>query len=425
MLRVNENRIRRTLIVLILGFCCGPAISPFISQVSLGQSMSTDATNTTLTLPSIDSGNTYNFTNQTSGGQTLGDSGQMSNASEIARNVLANKSLEASIVSDFLESGNLDAPLPIPNPLLLPTLAFQLCSAASNPCVGTDGDDEMTGDDDDNEMYGKKGEDLMYGKAGSDTMEGNEEYDQMYGEDGNDFMIGGPMGDDFDFLNGGNNDDWIFGVYGNDHVIGEAGDDVLSGGQGMDGVYGGIGNDVIGGGDGDDGAGPNSIGVINGFEGNDYVTGGLGADRIFGGEGDDTIFHGVSESTFSSTPDGSRDIISCGPGWDRVWASTSSDGDTVGVDCEVVHFDVEFPTPHSDQDGIPDKDDNCKDVANPDQLDSDDDGKGDKCDADDDNDHKFDGVDNCGYRRGSALQYNPDQRDVDHDGIGDPCDLSP
>jgi thrombospondin 2/3/4/5 len=73
--------------------------------------------------------------------------------------------------------------------------------------------------------------------------------------------------------------------------------------------------------------------------------------------------------------------------------------------------------------GIPDNIDNCRDITNPGQLDADDDGKGNLCDPDDDNDHRIDPVDNCGYRRGSYLEYNPDQRDTDHNGIGDACDL--
>jgi hypothetical protein len=60
----------------------------------------------------------------------------------------------------------------------------------------------------------------------------------------------------------------------------------------------------------------------------------------------------------------------------------------------------------TDGDGIPDSDDNCPNVFNPDQLDSDGDGIGDACD-------------NC------IETPNPDQADSDGDGIGDVCDACP
>ncbi|HEY0460105.1 MAG TPA: thrombospondin type 3 repeat-containing protein [Pyrinomonadaceae bacterium] len=70
----------------------------------------------------------------------------------------------------------------------------------------------------------------------------------------------------------------------------------------------------------------------------------------------------------------------------------------------------------SDGDTVPDANDNCPLVSNPDQLDTDGDGAGNVCDADDDNDGAADAVDNC------PLVSNPDQADFDLDGIGDTCD---
>lgn len=75
-----------------------------------------------------------------------------------------------------------------------------------------------------------------------------------------------------------------------------------------------------------------------------------------------------------------------------------------------------FVATDRDADGIPDADDNCPAVSNPDQLDSDGDGEGNACDDDDDNDGVPDADDNC------PVDANPDQGDLDGDGIGSACD---
>jgi DNA/RNA endonuclease G (NUC1) len=72
--------------------------------------------------------------------------------------------------------------------------------------------------------------------------------------------------------------------------------------------------------------------------------------------------------------------------------------------------------PDADGDGVADTTDNCPTIANADQLDTDHDGIGNACDADDDNDGILDAQDNC------PLNANPDQADFDQDGIGDACD---
>ncbi|WP_246277470.1 choice-of-anchor B family protein [Winogradskyella ursingii] len=70
----------------------------------------------------------------------------------------------------------------------------------------------------------------------------------------------------------------------------------------------------------------------------------------------------------------------------------------------------------ADNDGIVNSLDNCPDISNANQLDTDNDGIGNLCDDDDDGDGVNDITDNC------PLTPNPDQEDTNGDGIGDVCD---
>ncbi len=72
--------------------------------------------------------------------------------------------------------------------------------------------------------------------------------------------------------------------------------------------------------------------------------------------------------------------------------------------------------PDGDQDGIPDAQDNCPNVANSDQADADQDGVGDVCDPDRDGDGVPNAEDNC------PDASNPDQADSNGNGVGDACD---
>lgn len=75
--------------------------------------------------------------------------------------------------------------------------------------------------------------------------------------------------------------------------------------------------------------------------------------------------------------------------------------------------------PEADTDGVFDAADNCPRAANPDQVDQDNDGRGDACDDDRDGDGLLDVEDNC------VTVVNPDQADADGDGQGDACDPTP
>jgi hypothetical protein len=96
-----------------------------------------------------------------------------------------------------------------------------------------------------------------------------------------------------------------------------------------------------------------------------------------------------------------------------------TDRDGIGDVCDAC------PTsPDSDGDGFCDNVDNCPAVANPSQADSDGDGAGDACDpcpfgADGDGDGFCDDSDNC------PAIANPTQADGDGDGTGDACDACP
>jgi len=179
--------------------------------------------------------------------------------------------------------------------LQVTSLIPKTCLATSNPCYGTDQDDRMSGDWGPNLIYAKKGNDRILGDTGND---------ELYGEEG---------------------DDMFWGYIGDDRIIGGDGKDVLYGGTGNDILDGGPGNNIFEGGQGNDN--------IYGANGSEQMQGGPGADYVIGGEGDDIIWHGYGIAT--DQPDGSMDIVDCGPGIDKAWIN-NEEGDEAH-DCEIVN----------------------------------------------------------------------------------------
>jgi hypothetical protein len=78
----------------------------------------------------------------------------------------------------------------------------------------------------------------------------------------------------------------------------------------------------------------------------------------------------------------------------------------------------ECTAPDHDGDGIPDASDNCPDVSNDTQLNTDGDALGDSCDPDLDGDGIPNAADDC------VMVPNPTQHDLDGDGIGFACDTN-
>jgi RTX calcium-binding nonapeptide repeat (4 copies)/WD40-like Beta Propeller Repeat len=111
--------------------------------------------------------------------------------------------------------------------------------------------------------------------------------------------VSGSSGDDRD-LRGTRGADVICGFGGNDLIVGAGGNDTLLGGAGRDELRGGRGRDRLSGGPGRD--------VLRGGPDADRLSGGPGRDQIFGQGGADRLL----------ARDGSRDLVSGGPGVDTV-----------------------------------------------------------------------------------------------------------
>jgi Ca2+-binding RTX toxin-like protein len=138
-----------------------------------------------------------------------------------------------------------------------------------------------------------------------------------------------------DKLNGGGGPSLVAGRGGNDTIRGSGGGDCLSGGPGADEINGLADSDVLSGGPGNDElTGKNGRDRLFGGAGNDELIGGLGfaalaknlRDFLVGGPGRDRIDPGFGRDTVEAGPgndlirahDGTRDVIDCGAGSDRV-----------------------------------------------------------------------------------------------------------
>lgn len=120
------------------------------------------------------------------------------------------------------------------------------------------------------------------GGPGPDRMTGTSSADVMVGEGGDDIMTGGGGddlicgNDDKDSIQGGAGNDRIDGGAAADSVIGDGGGDTVNGGGGNDTLDGADGGDLVNGGDGDDtvdGGGGDNFDLLSGGPGNDRILG--------------------------------------------------------------------------------------------------------------------------------------------------------
>ena len=139
-------------------------------------------------------------------------------------------------------------------------------------------------------------------------------------------LVGAPCSNVY---RGGRDDDVINGTAFGDTIYGLERSDLLRGLDGADCLWGGEGNDVLDGDGGDDRLwGGNGRDRLVAGDGNDLLYGGLKGDVLIGGLGDDFIAPGTGRDLVRAgagndvinARDGSRDVIECASGADRVTA---------------------------------------------------------------------------------------------------------
>jgi uncharacterized delta-60 repeat protein len=155
--------------------------------------------------------------------------------------------------------------------------------------------------------------------------------------------------------------------------------------------------------------------VVAGYVDGDFVVARYNADGSLDTSFADT---GYILTDFAGADDGATAVAIQQDG--KIVAAGNAD---IGGTRHVALARYRTSLPDRDQDGIPDDQDNCPDVANADQGDLDGDGLGDACDVcpnDADNDTDGDGV--CGDVDNCPITPNANQADTDGDGLGDACD---
>jgi Ca2+-binding RTX toxin-like protein len=170
-----------------------------------------------------------------------------------------------------------------------------------------EGDDTVSSGPDDDFIDDSPGDDTQDGGEGDDELDGTS------GDDinGNDVLNGGPGVDLVDYFGYGEGVNATLDEQPNDGRPGES-DNLIN----IEEVFGTAFDDLL--------TGNNLANFLDGDEGDDVVTGLAGNDELFGNEGDDVINPGAS-------PDGSRDFVFCGSGFDVAVAEPL---DAVDPSCE-------------------------------------------------------------------------------------------